>query len=123
MGGRGARGSLGGLSGLGARGARGAFGPVDLRVSFHAMHATITPCAAERVSGRVYSERVEEPRQYPPYVRTQEDIRRWESCQQVAIQSSGEPEHSAAVWQMTRTLYHSDIPTDVDAEGEPPSGR
>lgn len=52
-------------------------------------------------------------RQYPPYIRDDGERRRWDLCIVVAMQSFDEDEESAAVWQATRSLYLSDIPTDA----------
>ncbi len=51
-------------------------------------------------------------RQYPPYIRDDGERRRWDLCIVVAMQSFDEDQETAAVWQATRALYFSDIPTD-----------
>jgi predicted short-subunit dehydrogenase-like oxidoreductase (DUF2520 family) len=46
---------------------------------------------------------------YPPYVLTKAQRHRWDMAQQAAEEIGGPAE---LVWQATRSLYHSDIPTD-----------
>ena len=54
----------------------------------------------------------QERRQYPPYVADEVSRRRWDLWIEVAMHSFNEAEHSETVWQATRALYFSDIPTD-----------
>lgn len=49
---------------------------------------------------------------YPPYVTTEEHRRRWDLSVAAACQALQLPEHTGEVWQATRALYWSDIPTD-----------
>ena len=57
--------------------------------------------------------RSEDPR-YPPYVRTAEERRRWDLAAAVAEEVFGNPDGGGpgSVWQATRAIYSSPIPTD-----------
>ena len=53
---------------------------------------------------------------YPPYVRTDEERRRWDVCVEGAVAYSelcepGGVADSQFVWYFTRSIYKSDIPT------------
>ncbi len=70
--------------------------------------------------------------QYPPYVQTTEQRRRWDYCRANSILYCGENGQPAEntesedVWMMTRSLYRSDIPTDPpsdDADRQVRQGR
>jgi hypothetical protein len=48
--------------------------------------------------------------EYPSYVVTEEDRRRWDLARAIAIQIFGDS--AADVWQATRALYQADMPTE-----------
>ena len=50
-----------------------------------------------------------EPEQYPPFVATEDERKRFRLALGIARQQFGKDE--AAVWMAARSLYHSDLPT------------
>lgn len=53
-----------------------------------------------------------EPEQYPPYIVTPEQKRRWNLCAAIAERDfGGEDGDPATAWMATRSLYQSDMPT------------
>ena len=66
------------------------------------------------MSGHVDLERGEDARPYPPYVITEAERKRWDLAEGIArliFDDAGE----AQVWQATRSVYRSDIPTEPPA--------
>jgi hypothetical protein len=69
----------------------------------------------EAASGRVGIPRMaEEP--YPLYVKTDDERRRWDLCRGISAELWGDDVQM--IWQATRTLYMSPVPTDgISADG------
>jgi hypothetical protein len=70
------------------------------------------------------AEEFEQPIEYPRYVQTAEQKRRWRAsiaaAEKFAAQSGGD---ATSVWLATRSLYKSDIPTGGEPEtGDPSDG-
>ena len=53
--------------------------------------------------------RERDPREYPPYVGTDEQRKRWDFAAGIAEETF--PDLPDQAWQMTRSLYGSDLPT------------
>lgn len=50
--------------------------------------------------------------EYPPFVRSENERKRWDMCAAIARQTwEGDDDAPAQIWQMTRSLYQSEIPT------------
>lgn len=56
-------------------------------------------------------ERERDEVRYPPYVVSEEERRRWELSQGIAVELFGDA-GGAHVWQATRAIYYGDIPTE-----------
>ena len=55
----------------------------------------------------------------PPFVISDEDRRRWELAEAVAVRIFG-GEDAAGIWQCARVLFNSDVPTG-DLDDAPPT--
>jgi hypothetical protein len=65
------------------------------------------------MSGRDSIPPPQDPAEYPPYVTRAEERRRWDLSVAIARSLMYDPlgTDPAAVWTMTRQIYHSEIPT------------
>lgn len=59
---------------------------------------------------------------YPPYVKTDEERRRFDLARERAAELFDAPPDSEQVWMAARALYRSDIPTGEASAAPPGSG-